>query len=191
MLEFATQINEAGRQLLGLINIILDVARIESGHFDLATDRVDVARLVRHCLRQSDAAAQAAEITLDADVPDDLPALRADERRLQQVVDHLLSNAVKFTEAGGTVSVGASLAADGRLLLVVRDTGIGIAEEDMRARFRAVHAARQHTGPALSGCRSRPLCVACTGGRPSAASCRCTARQAWGHPWRFVCRLNG
>ena len=133
--EFATQINEAGRQLLGLINIILDVARIESGHFDLATDRVDVARLVRQCLRHMDAAAEAAGITLDTDVPDGLPALRADERRLQQVVDQLLSNAVKFTEAGGTVSVGASLEADGRLLLVVRDTGIGIAEQDMERAF--------------------------------------------------------
>jgi signal transduction histidine kinase len=135
VLEFATQINEAGRQLLELINIILDVARIESGHFDLATDRVDVARLVQHCLRHIDAAAEAAGITLDATVPDGLPALRADERRLQQVVDHLLSNAVKFTEAGGTVSVDASLEADGRLLLVIRDTGIGIAEDDMQRVF--------------------------------------------------------
>lgn len=133
--EFATQINDAGRQLLGLINSILDVARIESGRFDLAADRVDVPRLVRNCVRQSDAAAQAAEITLIADVADDLPQLRADERRLQQALNHLLSNAVKFTEAGGTVTVGAAHEPDGQLLLFVRDTGIGIPEDDISRMF--------------------------------------------------------
>jgi signal transduction histidine kinase len=133
--EFAQQINDSGRQLLGLINIILDVARIESGRFDLASDKVDVGRLVRLCARQSDAAAHAAEITLATEVSDDLPPIRADERRLQQVLNHLLSNAVKFTDAGGTVSVGASLAADGRLALFVRDTGIGIPEADLDRVF--------------------------------------------------------
>jgi signal transduction histidine kinase len=133
--EFATQINAAGRQLLGIINGILDVARIESGRFDLASDQVDVARLVQQCLRHADAAAQAGEIVLVADVADGLPRLKGDERRLQQVLNHLLSNAVKFTEAGGTVSVGAALEADGRLLLFVRDTGIGIAESDMDRVF--------------------------------------------------------
>jgi signal transduction histidine kinase len=133
--EFAQQINDSGRQLLGLINIILDVARIESGRFDLASDKVDVGRLVRLCARQSDAAAHAAEITLATEVSDDLPQIRADERRLQQVLNHLLSNAVKFTDAGGTVSVGASLGADGRLALFVRDTGIGIPEADLDRVF--------------------------------------------------------
>jgi signal transduction histidine kinase len=133
--EFAQQINDAGRQLLGLINSILDVARIESGRFDLASDKVDVGRLVRLCARQSDAAAQAAEIALVIDVPDDLPPIRADERRLQQVLNHLLSNAVKFTEAGGTVSIGASRDESGGLVLFVRDTGIGIPEEDLDRVF--------------------------------------------------------
>jgi signal transduction histidine kinase len=133
--DFATQINDAGRQLLGLINIILDVARIESGRFDLASDRVDVARLVRHCMRQADNAAQAAEITVIAEITNDLPALRADERRLQQVIGHLLSNAVKFTEAGGTVSIGATLLPDGGLTISVRDTGIGIPPGDMQRVF--------------------------------------------------------
>lgn len=133
--EFAQQINDAGRHLLGLINIILDVARIESGRFDLASDKVDVGRLLRLCARQADPVAQAAEITLTVDVPDDLPPIRADERRLQQVLNHLLSNAVKFTEAGGTVSIGASLERSGSPVLFVRDTGIGISEEDLDRVF--------------------------------------------------------
>jgi signal transduction histidine kinase len=135
VVEFAQQINDSGRQLLGLINSILDVARIESGRFDLASDKVDVSHLVRACVRQSDAAAQAAEITLITDVPDNLPLLRADERRLQQVLNHLLSNAVKFTEAGGTVSVGASSDANEGFCLFVRDTGIGIPENDLERVF--------------------------------------------------------
>ena len=135
IIEYAGQINGAGRQLLGLINIILDVARIESGRFDFASDAVDVARLIRTCIRQSDAAAQAAEIAVIADVADDVPQIRGDERRLQQALNHLLSNAVKFTESGGTVTVGASLLPDGRLLLFVRDTGIGIPEQDLERVF--------------------------------------------------------
>jgi signal transduction histidine kinase len=133
--DFAAQINESGRQLLALINSILDVARIESGRFDLAADRVDVARLVRHCARLADASAQAAEVTLGIDLDDDLPWLIADERRLQQALNHLLSNAVKFTEAGGTVTLGAALEPDGRLLLFVRDTGIGIPPQDIDRAF--------------------------------------------------------
>jgi signal transduction histidine kinase len=133
--EFAQQINDAGRQLLNLINIILDVARIEAGRFDLAVDRVDIGTLIREAIRNADAAAQAAEITLVAELPEDLPILRADERRLQQVLGHLLSNAVKFTDAGGTVTVGASIEPDGALLIYVRDTGIGIPQEDLERVF--------------------------------------------------------
>ncbi|MDR3537717.1 MAG: PAS-domain containing protein [Acetobacteraceae bacterium] len=133
--EFAQQINDAGRQLLGLINIILDVARIESGRFDLTIDRVDVGTLIRDAIRQTDAAAQAAEISLAYELPDELPVLRADERRLQQVLAHLLSNAIKFTDAGGTVTVGAAMESDGTLLIYVRDTGIGIPEGDIERVF--------------------------------------------------------
>ena len=133
--EFAQQINHAGRHLLGLINSILDVARIEAGRFDLASDKVDVARLVRNCVRQMDAAAQAAEIALTTELPEDLPLLRADERRLQQVLNNLLSNAVKFTHAGGTVTVTASIDPADGLVVAVRDTGIGIPGDDIERVF--------------------------------------------------------
>jgi signal transduction histidine kinase len=133
--EFARQINDSGRHLLSLINIILDVARIESGRFDLASDHVDVARLIRAAVRQSEAAAQAAEINLDVELPADLPLLRADERRIAQVLRQLLSNAVKFTEIGGTVTMGAEVEPDGGLLIFVRDTGIGIPNDELERVF--------------------------------------------------------
>jgi signal transduction histidine kinase len=167
--EFARQINESGRSLLGLINIILDVARIEAGRFDLATDLVDVERLVRTAVRQSDMAAQAAEVTMTAEIAADLPKLRADERRLAQVLRHLLSNAVKFTEIGGTVTVGALLEPDGALLIFVRDTGIGIREEDLERVFEPFTQldstlARRYQGSGLGLYVSRAL-VAGHGGR--------------------------
>ncbi len=172
--EFAARINDAGRQLLGLINIILDVARIESGRFDLASDRVNLARLVRHCVRLSDPAAQAAEITIATEVPDDLPMVRADERRLQQVLNQLVSNAIKFTESGGMVTIGASLEADGRLFLYVRDSGIGIAEADLDRVFEPFtqldsSLARRFQGAGLGLYVSRAL-VAGHGGELSLRS---------------------
>jgi signal transduction histidine kinase len=135
--EYARQVNNAGRQLLGLINSILDVSRIEAGRVDLADDQVDLVRLVRAAVRRADAAAQAAEIELLVELPEHLPLLRADERRLSQVLGHLLNNAVKFTEAGGTVTVSIEISPDGAdgMAIRVADTGIGIAEQDLDRVF--------------------------------------------------------
>jgi signal transduction histidine kinase len=136
--EYAQQVNLAGRQLLGLINTILDVSRIEAGRFDLADDLVDLPRLVRAAVRRADASAQAAEIDLVTDLPPDLPLLRADERRLSQVLAHLLSNAIKFTEAAGQVIVTAAVIAGdgvGDLVIGVADSGIGIAADQLDRVF--------------------------------------------------------
>jgi signal transduction histidine kinase len=133
--EFARQINDAGRNLLNLINIILDVARIDAGRFDMASDPVDIERLMLDCLRHVNAAAQAAEVALATDLHPGLPLVRADERRLAQVLNHLLSNAVKFTGAGGVVTAATEIDSAGDLLISVTDTGIGIAEEDIERAF--------------------------------------------------------
>ncbi|MBV8577345.1 MAG: PAS-domain containing protein [Acetobacteraceae bacterium] len=133
--EFAQEINDAGRRLLSLINNILDVARIESGRFELATDRVDLQRLLRACVQQADPAARAADITLAVDTSSELPIVQTDERRLRQVLNHLLSNAVKFTSEGGTITVSGAVDGTGELVLEVADTGIGIAETDLGRVF--------------------------------------------------------
>ena len=139
--EFATEINSAGRQLLDQINTVLDVARIDSGRFDLACEPIDLLGLIEASVRQSDATARLAGIWVAVDVPASLPAVRGDSRRLAQAFSHLLSNAIKFSEIGGIIHIDASLEQSGveqsgiepsgDLLIVVRDTGIGIPAADL------------------------------------------------------------
>jgi signal transduction histidine kinase len=133
--EFAATIHRAGQDLLGLINTFLDVTRIESGRFELAEDRIEVANLVAACVRQATPDARAGDVTIWIDLPKSLPVLHGDERRLRQVLSHVLSNAVKFTPAGGSVRVEASQMESGALQIRVIDSGIGIAEADQKRVF--------------------------------------------------------
>jgi len=136
VLDAAEAAHAAGRQLMSMINTILDVARLEAGRFDLSDDQVDLFRLVHFCLKQSDAAAAAAEVLLEVDLPGGLPRVRGDERRLRQALHHLVTNAVKFSDAGGQVRIAAQHdGAGGDLLLKVSDTGIGIAEAELDRVF--------------------------------------------------------
>jgi len=177
--EFANAINDAGKHLLNLVNNILDVARIEAGRFDLASDRIDLGHLVAMCVRQAATSARAAEVTLHADLPRDLPGLRGDERRLRQVLAHLVNNAIKFTDSGGSVRIDASLRpsgadAAGDLLISVSDTGIGIPEADLQRVFEPFTQvdnglARRAGGSGLGLYFARAL-VAAHGGDLSLAS---------------------
>ena len=130
--EYAGAVNEAGRRLLGLIDTLLDVARLETGRFDLAEDAVDIGRLILSTQRRFEAAAAGAEIVLTSVLPTTgtLPAVLADRRRLGQVLHQLLSNALKFTPAGGAVTMSARRE-EAELVLSIADTGIGIAEADL------------------------------------------------------------
>jgi signal transduction histidine kinase len=167
--EYGEQINAAGKQLLALINTILDVARLETGRFEPGEEAVDVANLLRRAVRQAESAAQAAELTLVLDVREDLPRLRADERRLLHVLSQLLSNAIKFTDAGGSVTVEAGSASNGDLWLRVVDTGIGIAEAELERVFEPFtqlddSLARRYGGTGLGLYTARAI-VTAQGGR--------------------------
>jgi signal transduction histidine kinase len=136
--EYARAILEAGRHLLSLIDDILDATRAETGGIAVTEERVDLLALARSILRVMQAEAEANGVTLLADLPERLPALRGDERRLRQVLINLLSNAVKFTLPGGTVTLSAALEpAEGGEALVLRvaDTGIGMRTEDIPRAF--------------------------------------------------------
>jgi signal transduction histidine kinase len=133
--EYSGQINAAGKQLLSLINIILDVARIESGRFEPDAEIVDIVKAIRTAARQADSAAQAGEVAVELRLPDDLPWLRGDERRITQALSQLLSNAVKFTAAGGSVIVETGLTPENDLFVSVADNGIGIPDGELERVF--------------------------------------------------------
>ncbi|MSO92194.1 MAG: PAS domain S-box protein [Rhodospirillales bacterium] len=129
--EYIRDIEAAGRHLLDLINEILDISRIETGRLALEERLVDVPRLVTGCLHLVGERAQASGIVLQSNVAKALPALRADEVRVKQIVLNLLSNAIKFTPRGGTVSVGVALNGEDSFELTVSDTGQGIAADKL------------------------------------------------------------
>ena len=133
--DYSNQINESGRQLLALINIILDVARIESGGLEPGGEVVDVEKAIRAAVRQVDSAALTSGISIQVVVPDDLPSIQADERRLVQALVQILSNAVKFSAPGGSVVVGSQVNAAGDLCIGITDTGIGIPAHELERVF--------------------------------------------------------
>jgi signal transduction histidine kinase len=137
--EFALHIRDAGRHLLTLIDDILDLVRIDSGAYELAADTVDAGRLVQAAVQRGQAAAQKAGLALVGRDETGGARLRVDERRLRRLLDHLLGNAVKFTRGGGSVSVTAGLDAAGDVHIAVRDTGVGMAPEDLQRLRQPFH----------------------------------------------------
>jgi PAS domain S-box-containing protein len=151
--EYGRDIYDSGRLLLGIIDNILDLSRIEAGRIALDETEVDLAHAIATCLRLVRERAELAGIRLEADVPEDL-RVRADERICKQVVLNLLSNAVKFTPAGGVVRIAAGRDPEGAIRVAVTDTGVGMTVEDVeRARepFVQLDASltRRHGGVGL------------------------------------------
>lgn len=124
--DYATDIHGAGKHLLSLINDILDLSKAEAGKLDLHVERVDLADLIRESTRlmSERAAQQKLRLTLDIGA---LPLLLIDRLRTKQILLNLLSNAIKFTPENGSVSIRADRDQAGRIVICVRDTGIGIA----------------------------------------------------------------
>ncbi len=135
--EYAADINAAGKHLLEVINDILDVSRLETGALTLDESRLDINHVLRSCRRLIEVRAAAMGVTMSVDVPARLPALRADERRLKQILLNLLANAVKFSRPGGSVELSVRVGDDGGFAFNVVDDGIGIAPEKLDAVMQA------------------------------------------------------
>ncbi|HWA51200.1 MAG TPA: ATP-binding protein [Dongiaceae bacterium] len=129
--DYAGDIVSSGRHLLGLINDILDLSKIDLGQANLSEGEVDLLRAVQSCQRLMYERAERGGVQVALNIPTDLPKLWADETKVKQIVLNLLSNAVKFTERGGKVTIAVAALADGGLLLSLTDTGIGMRPEDI------------------------------------------------------------
>jgi signal transduction histidine kinase len=166
--EYLGDILASGRHLLSLINDILDLAKIEAGRMELDLEDFDLAQAIDNAVVLVRERATRKGLVLETALAPALGAVRADQRKIKQVLLNLLSNAVKFTPEGGRVEVRAERA-DDHVEVSVSDTGIGIAVEDQETvfeEFRQVGTdyAKKHEGTGLGLTLSRKF-VELHGGR--------------------------
>jgi PAS domain S-box-containing protein len=152
--DYAGDIAHSAQHLLGIIGDVLDMAKIESGHFDLYEEETILADVLASCLPLVGQFAKKSQVALAIDIPSDLPALWADRLRIKQILLNLLSNAVKFTPRAGNVSLSAELAQDHAVEIRIADTGIGMKPEEIQFAlepFRQIENTfnRQHEGTGL------------------------------------------
>jgi PAS domain S-box-containing protein len=167
--EFAPdleRIHTSGKHLLGLINDLLDLSKIEAGRMDLYLETFDLAALIRNTLATIEPIAERRGNALRAEFTDDLGSMHADQTKVGQALLNLLSNAAKFTE-GGTIALGASREIDPEggewILLEVADDGIGMTREELSRLFRPFVQAdpsttRKYGGTGLGLTISRRFC---------------------------------
>ncbi|NOT41302.1 MAG: sensor histidine kinase [Alphaproteobacteria bacterium] len=134
---YATDIHSSGEHLLGLINDVLDLSRIEAGRFVVRAEEINVPDAIKTAYAMFELRAANAGIRLKAEIDPGLPLLLADDRACRQILINLISNAVKFTPAGGTVTTFARRSAGGGMEVGVTDTGAGIDPADVAMVFEA------------------------------------------------------
>jgi signal transduction histidine kinase len=144
-LQYVEDVREAGHDLLALINDVLDLSKVEAGRMELELEDVSLRSALESGLTLHSEQATKEGIALGLRLEPEEIAVRADERKLRQIVSNLLSNAVKLTPAGGRVDVVAQMTPDG-IEVAVSDNGPGIAPEDQEAIFEEFRQARMPAG---------------------------------------------
>ena len=151
---YISDIHLSSIHLLQLINDILDLTKAEAGMLELSEEPVDLRSAVEAIVRLCRASIEKAALTVAVDLPEALPQILADERKVRQVLFNLVGNAVKFTPAGGHIAISARVDARAGIEIIVADTGIGIAQGDVERvlePFVQVDSplTRQHQGSGL------------------------------------------
>jgi PAS domain S-box-containing protein len=151
--DYGRMIHQSGRHLLAIIDDVLDLAKIDAGQLVLDDAPTDLRELILDTVNLLSAYAQQNQVALSVN-PACLPMFRGDPRRLRQVLLNLTSNAIKFTEPGGQVTVHTQEMPDRDLCIEVRDTGIGMTEAEIATAMRAFEQVdpglnRRHQGTGL------------------------------------------
>lgn len=128
--DYANSIHDSGAHLLALINDILDLSKLEAGAEELQESKVRIDGAIESALRLVEQNARTQGVTLERELTGELPLLRADERKLKQILVNLLANAINFSEPGGKVVLKAWSTENGFVLQVI-DSGAGIAQDDI------------------------------------------------------------
>ncbi|MBK9083123.1 MAG: PAS domain S-box protein [Rhizobiales bacterium] len=150
--DYLKDIHASGTHVMSLVNDLLDLSKIEAGKLDLNFGSVDANRIVSECVSLMQPQALQERVILRVSLAPRLPQIVADERSLRQIVLNLLSNALKFNEPGGQVIVSTALTDAGHAVIRIRDTGIGMSDEEIEIAlepFRQIATARQRGGTGL------------------------------------------
>jgi two-component system, cell cycle sensor histidine kinase DivJ len=129
--EYASLVNNSGRHLLGVVNGILDMSKIETDNFEIMAEPLTPAQVIAHCCELMALPAREAGVQLVTSAGGDLPEMIADRRALNQILLNLLSNAIRFSNRDGKIVVGARAEA-GAVLFTVDDSGVGMSDDDLK-----------------------------------------------------------
>lgn len=149
-MDMVARILNNGKNLLTLINDILDLSKIEAGHLKLKLEEFNLVNLITSTTEEIRSLAEQKHLTLQVQADVQNPQVMNDSVRLRQILVNLLSNAIKFTESG-SVTVSVWEPASDRLAIAVRDTGIGIAQDDLKHIFEEFRQVDQTTTRKYSG----------------------------------------
>lgn len=124
--EYMGDVHLSARHLLEIINEVLDMSKIEAGRVELDEQDVDIEHLVNSVVRITSTRNYSSDLTIEAIIPEDVPKLYADPRLLRQILINLTTNAIKYSENGGTITVEVAPQTSGEMELIVTDQGVGI-----------------------------------------------------------------
>ncbi len=131
IVEYATLIQDAAGHLLSVINDILDISKIQSGKYTLDAREVNIGEILAGSISSFRTMASEAQIDLRFGIAPDLRPIRGDPEKLRQIFTNIISNALKFTPANGTVDVTARRTTSGGAVVTIRDSGVGMTEEEI------------------------------------------------------------